>query len=177
MKLNSAPGVFGLKFLLIFAVLAGGFEAARGTQLEQLAVEDLILEPTTAFINIVAGSDPTQLQGRTLVSATAQLHVTRGCEGIEMFLLLAAAMLAYPASGARRARGMLIGFGLAFVLSVLRLAALDFTLRYVPAAWESLHGLVLPLAPVMMIALYFAGWAQAARSEEPVARQADPHAA
>lgn len=176
MKPNSTPGTFALKFLLIFALLAGGFEAARGSQLERLAVEDLILEPTAAFINIVAGTEPTQLQGRTLISGTAQLHVTRGCEGIEMFLLLAAAMLAYPTSSGRRASGMLVGFGLAFVLSVLRLTALDCALRYAPGAWESLHGLVLPLAPVLMIALYFAWWTKGIGGQAPVLQRVDSHA-
>jgi exosortase family protein XrtM len=176
MKLSWTPGVFALRFLVIFAVLAGGFEAARGTAFERLAVEGLILKPTASFINIVAGSEPTLLQGRTLISGTAQLHVTRGCEGIEMFLLLAAAILAYPASGGRRARGMLLGFGLAFILSVLRLTALDFTLRYAPGAWEALHGLVLPLAAVLVMALYFALWTSSIRDAAPLPPQVRLHA-
>jgi exosortase family protein XrtM len=163
-NLSSLPVIFGIKFLIAFGVLVGAFEAARGTELERVAVEDFILKPTTAFINIVAGGEHTELQGRTLVSGTTKLNVIRGCEGIEMFLLLTAGILAYPASFTHRARGLLIGFVLAFALSILRLTALDYTLRYAPSAWESLHGLVMPLAPVLVIALYFLWWTNGKQS-------------
>jgi exosortase/archaeosortase family protein len=160
-----APWAFGLKFLIAFALLVGAFEAARGTGFERLTVEDFILKPTVALINVVAGGEHTDLEGRTLVSGATRLHVVRGCEGIEMFLLLAAGILAYPAPPARRVQGLAVGFVLAFTLSVLRLTALDCTLRYAPRAWESLHGLVMPLAPVLVLALYFLRWTSASTQD------------
>lgn len=158
MRRGSTPIAFGLKFLITFAVLVGAFEASRGTAFERFAVEDFILKPTVAVINTVTRGEHTELRGRTLVSGATQLHITRGCEGIEMFLLLAAGILAYPASLKRRLQGMLVGFMLAFALSILRLTVLDWTLRYTPGAWEALHGLVMPLAPVLLLALYFLWW-------------------
>lgn len=158
MQLRSTPLAFGLKFLLVFVVLAAAFEATRGTTFERVAVEDLVLKPTAALIDRVTGGAPTRVDGRTLVSGATRLHVIRGCEGIELFLLLAAGILAYPAPWARRIRGMAVGFALAFALSVLRLTALDCTLRFAPGAWEALHGLVLPLAPVLILMLYFSRW-------------------
>jgi hypothetical protein len=43
-------------------------------------------------------------------------------------------------------------------LSLSRLVALYFTLGYRPSAWEALHGLVLPLGPIIVITLYFMHW-------------------
>lgn len=149
---------FGIKFLAIFAVLMGAFEASRGTGVERFLVEDFILKPTTAVIRAIDPADRVQLKGRTISSSGSRLNVTRGCEGVEIFLLLAAAILAFPASWLSRARGLGLGFLLAYALSMSRLIALHFTLRYLPNAWESLHGFVLPLGPIFLTMIYFMIW-------------------
>jgi exosortase family protein XrtM len=157
-----APLRFGLLFLVAFAVLMGGFEAARGTAFERFLVETLILQPTTALINTITPDEHVELVGRTLKSPDgSNLHITRGCEGVEMFLLLVAAILAFPASLKRRAQGLFWGFLLAYLLTVTRLMLLHYILRYSPTLWELLHGLILPLGPVVLIALFFLRWSSA----------------
>jgi exosortase family protein XrtM len=132
----------------------------------------MILAPTTSLINWVTPQENVTLVGRTLVSPDgADLRVTRGCEGIEMFLLLIAAVLAFPASWPHRVRGLLVGSLLAYFLSIARLMALHYVLRYAPQTWEALHGLILPLAPIILLSLYFLRWTaaplQASSSEPP----------
>jgi exosortase family protein XrtM len=163
-----------VSFLLGFAVLFAAFEASRGTAFESFVVEGLILRPTAALINTVTPAEQVQLQGRTLVSAGSQLHVTRGCEGVEMFLMLAAGILAFPATLKRRALGLLLGSLLAYALSVSRLMALHYILRYSPGAWEALHGLILPLAPVVLMAVFFGWWLSI---DLPKPHDRSPHAA
>lgn len=153
------PLRFGLTFVIGFALLMGGFEAVRGTAFERFVVETLILQPTTALINTITPHEHVALIGRTLTSSNgASLRVTRGCEGIEMFLLLIAAILAFPASFQRRMQGLLWGSLLAYVLSVTRLMLLHYILRYSPTLWETLHGLILPIGPVVLMALFFLRW-------------------
>ena len=159
------PRAFALKFLVCFALLSGSFEASRGSAFERFVIEDLILAPTTAAINRVNRDEHAQLEGRIISSPGANLHVTRGCEGIEMFLLLAAGIVAFPATWKQRVQGLLLGSMLAYVLSVTRLTALHYVLRYSPNAWEALHGLVMPLGPIILMALFFMRWsAQATRT-------------
>jgi exosortase/archaeosortase family protein len=159
MKSRSTLRDFALKFMVCFAVLFGAFEASRGSPFESFIVEELILVPTTALINIATPNERAQLRaGRVISSPGSNLHVTRGCEGIEMFLLLVAGILAFPATWPWRLQGLLFGSILAYVLSITRLMALHYILRYSPGAWEALHGLVLPLGPMIVIALYFMGW-------------------
>ena len=160
----ASPLAFALKFILYFALLCGAFEASRGSAFERFVVEDLILVPTTALIDAVTPGEHATLIGRVLSSPGANLNVTRGCEGIEMFLLLAAGIGAFPASWKRRARGLLFGSIVAYVLSVTRLMALHYILRYSPSAWEALHGLVLPLGPIILMALFFTYWSGRATS-------------
>ena len=165
----TAPLRFGIQFILGFAVLMGAFEASRGSAFERFLVEDAILVPTRAAINFVTPQEPVQLIGRTLSSpGRDRLRVTRGCEGIEMFLLLIAAIGAFPASLERRIRGLWQGSLLAYALSIGRLMALTYILRYSPGAWETLHGLILPLGPIVLMALFFLHWS----SSKP-----EPHAA
>ena len=156
--MTTTPLRFGIKFVIGFAVLMGAFEASRGTLFEKFLVEDLILMPTTHLINAVTPSEHVQLIGRTLSSPASNLRITRGCEGVEMLLLLIAAILAFPASPRHRALGLFFGAILAYALSVTRLMALHYILRHSPRAWEALHGLILPLGPIILMALYFMRW-------------------
>ena len=150
---------FGFRFALFFALSITAFEASRGTAFERVVVDDLILAPTAYVINIVSPAEHVVLSDRTLISAKGtRLHVTRGCEGIEMFLLLVSAIVAFPATLGHRIRGLLLGFALAYVLSIGRLMALHYVLQYWPAAWERAHGLILPLGPIVLLALFFLRW-------------------
>jgi exosortase family protein XrtM len=159
---SAAPRAFALKFILYFALLFGAFEASRGSAFERFVVENMILVPTTALINAATPEEHATLVGRVISSPGSNLNVTRGCEGIEMFLLLAAGIGAFPASWKRRAQGLLIGTIVAYALSVARLMALHYILRYSPSAWEALHGLVLPLGPIILMALFFMHWSACA---------------
>jgi len=159
-----APTVaFALKFILCFAVLMGSFEASRGSPFERVLVEDCILRPTVALIHALAPSEQIELVGRSIRSPSSRLNVTRGCEGVEIFLILAAGLLAFPATWKTRVHGLLVGSVVAYVLSISRLLILHFTLRYSPQAWEALHGVVLPLGPILIVSLYFLYW-----SDHPV---------
>jgi exosortase family protein XrtM len=160
----ASPLAFALKFILYFALLCGAFEASRGSAFERFVVENMILVPTTALINAVTPGEHATLVGRVISSPGANLNITRGCEGIEMFLLLVAGIGAFPASWKRRAQGLLFGSIVAYALSVARLMALHYILRYSPSAWEALHGLVLPLGPIIVMALFFMRWSAHATS-------------
>lgn len=165
---------FAAIFLVAFAVLMGAFEAARGSAFERFVVETVILRPTALLINAVTPAEHVQLVGRALVSPEGvSLRVTRGCEGVEMFLLLVAALAAFPASARRRLSGLLWGGLLAYALSVSRLATLYYVLCHDPTLWEALHGLILPLAPVILLALYFLHWTGS--TTRPALARAAPH--
>jgi exosortase family protein XrtM len=167
--------LFAIKFAALFAIFMGTFEAVRGSASERFVVETLILEPVTAAIHLINPQDQVRLVGRSIISTGSKLNVTRGCEGVEIFLLLCAAILAFPASWRARAEGLAWGFLLSYALSFARLIGLHFTLRYWPAAWESLHGFVFPLAPIFLIMLYFMNWT--GRRGLPQSQPAVPHVA
>jgi exosortase family protein XrtM len=161
--MTATPRRFALVFVVAFAALYSGFEALRGTAFERFVIEEVFLRPAAALINLVTPGEHVQLAGRSLGRAGGpSLHVVRGCEGIEMLLLLLAALIAFPATLRRRAEGLLWGSLLAYALALARLVLLYYVLRYSPPLWEALHGLVLPLGPVVLLALYFLHWSASA---------------
>jgi exosortase family protein XrtM len=167
---------FGLRFALLFALLTTAFEVSRGSAFEQFVVEDLILTPAVHAINFVTPAARITIADRTLTSAQgSRLHITRGCEGIEMFLLLISAIASFPAAIGHRMRGFLLGSALAYLLSIGRLMALYYVLQYWPTAWEGAHGLILPLAPIILMALFFLWWSRSDPTFAPLSR--DTHAA
>jgi exosortase/archaeosortase family protein len=169
----SATLTFAITLLVYFAALTAAFEASRGSAFERIVVEQAILRPATALINLISPTERATLADRTISSPGSRLHVTRGCEGVEVILLLLAATLAFPAAWPLRAHGFAIGLVLAYAVSLGRLVALHFTLRYAPGAWESLHGLVLPLAPIIVITGYFLRWSGRVPLARAVATSAD----
>jgi exosortase/archaeosortase family protein len=156
-----STGWFALRFFLIFALLTGAFELARGTAFERFVVEDLVLKPSVVAINALLPNDTVSLNGRTLSTDRSSLRITRGCEGIEILLMLAAGMLAFPANWKHRLIGLAWGALLSELLSVSRIVALHYTLRHHPQAWESLHGLILPLAPIALVGIFYLRWTAA----------------
>jgi exosortase/archaeosortase family protein len=158
---------FVLVFLVCFAGLTAAFEATRGSAFERFVIEGLVLTPTAFLINTVTPGEHLELRGRTLHSAGSELHVTRGCEGVELILLLLSGIGAFPATLGQRCRGVLWGGALAYALAVTRLMVLHYTLRYTPTLWEPLHGLVMSLVPVMLLAVFFFYWSGSNRAAKP----------
>src|SRR5271165_648653 len=111
----ATPLGFALKFIVVFGILTAAFEASRGTAFERYLIEDVILIPAANLINVMSPHEPVRVIGRTISSTSSNLRVTRGCEGIEMFLMLIAAIAAFPASIKRRVQGLLFGSVLAYV--------------------------------------------------------------
>jgi len=166
------PIRFGLRFLALFIVLMGGFEGARGTAFERVVIEDGVLMPAVHVINTLSRSTDVRLNGRTIVSPSSRLRILRGCEGVEMFLLLFAAILAFPTSWQHRLRGLIVGSIIAYGLTIGRLLALHATLRYSPPLWDAMHGLILPLGPIVLVAIYFLHWTGRAGRAGPIATTA-----
>ena len=158
LALSVGPARFALLFALGFGAQFAAFETTRGSAFENVVIHDLTLLPTAGLVNHLLPHEALTVEGHTLVSPGSRLNVTRGCEGVEMAMLWVAAIFAFPATAAQRARGLAWGLMLSYGLTVARLIALHLTLRYSPRAWDLLHGLVLPLGPIICMAFFFLHW-------------------
>lgn len=78
------------------------------------------------------------------------LDVRFGCNGLEAFLIYTVAILSFPATAARKAIGVVVGFLILQILNVLRIAGLGLSGIYLKDYFHYIH---IYVAQGMMIAV------------------------
>ncbi len=101
------------------------------------------------------------------------LEIVRNCDAIEVNILFASAVLAFPAPLARRLIALLGGLAILVAANVARICILYFV-GVTHASWFAVaHEEVLPLVLIALTALTFVGWARyltaTPRAAEPCA--------
>ncbi len=145
--------LFGL-FLLVFYFLL----AAR-------PVDAHVVVPFTAAIARVSGSllrllgESVTVSGTVISSKTFSVNIENGCNGVETALLLAAAILAFPAGWGARAAGFIAGFAAVQVVNLVRVASLFWIGVHRPSLFGSAHTLVWQTAVVLFGVGFFVVWA------------------
>lgn len=135
------PHAIPLRFIILFVVfiLAGNFSLAIPF------VDTRLIEPWTQA-NASAAAGLTRLfgmdadsAGMSLTAGSARLSVKKGCNGVEALIILAAAILAFPAPWSRRLVGLLIGAIAIFGFNILRLVNLLVVAVHFPERLELFH--------------------------------------
>ncbi len=132
------------RFLLLFASFLVLFYLGIGLH----PVNDRVVVPFTAAVARVSGSilnllgERVGVAGTTLSSSAFSVNIENGCNGLETALLLAAAVLAFPASAKQRAAGFLGGFLAIEILNLVRVVSLFWLGAHHPAYFGSAHTLV-----------------------------------
>jgi exosortase/archaeosortase family protein len=142
--------------LLWFGVLYGLY--TQWPQLALWAIEDATVRPAAALL---AWWDPgmqARAQGSRLVVSAGALQVLRGCEGTDLALLSASAMLAAPLAWRQRLIGLAIMLFAVFVLNQVRLLVLLQAHLNMPQHFEQLHTLWLPLLMVLLLGGLLLTW-------------------
>jgi exosortase/archaeosortase family protein len=98
-----------------------------------------------------------QARGDT-VDGRFSLRIVLDCAALDAHALLAAAVLAFPASWAQRAAGVLAGTLVVALANILRIAILYVVGVRWPASFAVLHEDVLQLAIILTTFLVFGGW-------------------
>lgn len=154
----ASVGRFALRFGAFAALLLGACEAARGTALVREFVSGALVSPVARLLDAFSPDERVDAVGASLVSASAQLNVVRGCDGLEAVILYAAAVLAWPGTPARRVAALAVGVAAIHGSNLLRLVASWLVVRYAPDSFAWVHGVVAPLALVLGAALLFSGY-------------------
>jgi len=110
-------------------------------------VQRLLVVPWTSLLaagsaGLVALFDPSAIaHGRVLQNAVtgAGISIEAGCNGVEACIILAAAVLAYPASLRVRLQGLAAGVIAIQVLNVVRLISLFYLVQWNAAVFNFAH--------------------------------------
>jgi len=152
-------------FLALFLAATLAWSGARGTVLERLVVEQATVASSARIISWLNPAEKVRAEGARLISPRVRLSVLNGCEGTESILLLAAAVLAFPAPWRRKPAGLILGAAVVFLLNQTRIVGLYFILRHRPAWFEAMHGYIAPTLIVLAGSLFFILWLRWAKPE------------
>lgn len=145
-----------LVFVGVFVALTALYAAAAGTAVERFVIEDLTVRPAAWLLGWAQPSLQAAAVGSRLTAPGGGVNVLNGCEGADVLFLVIAAVLAVPLTWRQRLVGALLGLGLTFVVNQARVIGLFFAAREAPQSFAMLHGVVAPLAMVLLIVLWFA---------------------
>jgi exosortase/archaeosortase family protein len=87
------------------------------------------------------------------------LQIVRNCDAIEVNILFASAILAFPAPWARRLFALAGGLALLVCANIARICLLYYVGVHRPSWFATAHEEILPLALIALTALSFIGWA------------------
>jgi len=118
----------------------------------------LVAAPAGWVLARALPDDRVAVHANEVRSARVQLNILPGCEGTELFFLLIAGIVAFPAPWSARLVGLAIGLPLVFALNVVRVASLYITVRDFPTWFELVHGYIAPTAFVALLGLFFLVW-------------------
>jgi len=142
--------------LLWFAGLYGLY--IHWPQLAHWAIEDATVRPAVALLAWLDPGLQAHAEGARVVVRGGAMQVLHGCEGTDLALLSASAMLAAPLAWRWRLAGLAVMLVAVFVLNQARLLVLLKAHLSMPQHFDSLHSLWLPLVMVLLLGGLLLTW-------------------
>ena len=154
-------------FLLKFALLIGGLYAIIVIPwVDRHAVAPLTRGIASVTALTLRGiGQPVTTDGTSVVGSTASVNIENGCNGLEAVAILAAAVLAFPASWRQRGLGLLAGITGIQLLNIVRTSSLFLFLKYKPDWFQILHTGVWQTLLVVAALGFFIFWSGRQRME------------
>ncbi len=158
---GSAARRRSLGFLLRFVALLVVFYLIVASH----PVNDAVIVPFTGWIARASGQVLNALGEKVSVTGTEiqangfGVNIENGCNGVETALLLAAAVLAFPARWGQRLLGFFLGFLAIQCVNLVRVVSLVWIGRHRPALFASSHTVIWQSVVVLFGVLIFLLWA------------------
>ncbi|WP_290644403.1 archaeosortase/exosortase family protein [Aquabacterium sp.] len=144
-----------LLFTLVFLSLQWIWNTAKGSAFEYVVIDKATVGTVVRIINALTPDAHATADGSSIRSPGGGINVLNGCEGTEVLFLLMAAVIAYPLTWRLRAVGLLGGTAFVFIINQARLLALFYSYRSDRALFGQLHGVIAPLALIMVTLIFF----------------------
>jgi exosortase/archaeosortase family protein len=161
-----------IRFAVVFAGVGGTLLALYSFPYAEHGVREVWFARYLAVYARLAGlvlrlfDSGVRVVGNDIVGRTS-LTVAKNCDAMDVTLLFAAAVAAFPAPWRRRVAGIAAGAAALAVVNVLRIASLYFVDLRWPSAFETIHAEVWPLAIVVLAAAAFLAWSRWAQTPSP----------
>jgi exosortase family protein XrtM len=151
-----------IRFVVLFALIfLGGMALHRVTRAKTapFLVDILDVKAAAALINLFTPSEGAVAKG-DLIQGGATIEVAQGCDGFECFMLLGAALLAFPAKWRSKLVGLGMGIPLVYVCNLARIVVLYYVERHAPAHFQLVHVYVAQTALIVICCAFFLVWSE-----------------
>ncbi len=147
-----------LAFIALFGAMYVALSQAWGEGLSHWIIDVATVRPAAWIARVLTADASIVAAGATLRSSQASIHVLYGCEGTDVLMLLASALLVAPVAWRDRLLGLAARTVFVFAINQMRVLALFFSIWRYPAWFGPLHGLIAPLLVVVLVAVFFMVW-------------------
>ena len=120
-------------------------------------VDTMTIRASSNLINVITPNEKTVVEGSAIIGK-ATVVVMRGCEGVEVMLLLIAAVIAFPASIRYKIYGIIAGILIIYIFNLLRIAGLYYTIRYRPDLFDMMHIYAGQTVIIILFLILFIFW-------------------
>lgn len=161
-----------IRFLVIFALVIGGYYAATVTPPVKNGFFPAYLRWNASASGILlrtVGQD-VSVDGQAIRSASGtSIQIERGCDAVDPSALFVAAVLASPVSWLAKLSAAVVGTVLLMLLNLVRVASLFLVRVYYPEAFDTIHLDVWQAFFIFMAILMWGLWASRV-TRKPVQR-------
>jgi len=164
---EGSPRGAAVRFLVVFAVLAGSFYAvALWPPFEKGFY--LYLEANARIVNVLLRmlAQDTHVHGLTVLSPEFAISVRRGCDGLEPAWIFSSAVIAFPARARRKAAVLPVGVALILAANLARVVSLYFIGARMPAFFPIAHLELWPAAFMVLVITIWLAWVRGLRQGE-----------
>lgn len=120
-------------------------------------VDTMTIRASSILINVITPGEKTVVEGSAIIGK-ATVVVMRGCEGVEVMLLLIAAVIAFPAGIGYKIYGIVAGTLIVYIFNLLRIAGLYYTIRYRPDLFDMMHIYAGQTVIIILFLILFIFW-------------------
>jgi exosortase/archaeosortase family protein len=150
----------GIRFAVTYAIIAAVLFSIYGFPFELFGARtDWLAHYLEAYARLAGGVlhlfDPRVTVSGSRIDGRFALQIVRNCDAIEINILFASAVLAFPAPLLRRGVELLRGLVILVAVNVLRIVCLYYIGAYSPSWFVVAHEEIMPLLLVVITAVLF----------------------
>ncbi|HMP90235.1 MAG TPA: archaeosortase/exosortase family protein [Kiritimatiellia bacterium] len=151
-----------LIWVVLFAVTLTAYNASFHIT-SGIVVKYLQVIPSAWIIEQTLPDTRIRYSATTIHSPGIEVHLLRGCDGMEAWLLLICALLAFPMPWKHRAIGIVYGTALIFISNIIRISSLYHVVLRRPEWFDMAHGIVWQSVMVLLASGFVLFWLEPER--------------
>ena len=145
-------------FVCLLVLMQFGWNAIHDSSLVRNVIDNITVNPAAWMIGMISPEIHAQAIGSHLAAPGGGINILNGCDGVDVVLLILAAMQVAPIPVRWRLMGMLSGGGLIYLCNQLRILALFYSYRSDKSLFNLLHGIVAPFLLILISVAFYIIW-------------------